>query len=257
MLELRLGDWFADFGTWQVGNPSCVGLVPPCGTNCAATVLCGNYASDVDSDFISPSFVVPASSPSLRFWHWFSFAGSYIGDSGSYGQVYIRAGTNAWQPLPDAKYTGQSGTWTEPYFDLTPYAGQTAQLDFYFHSAAATALGWYVDDVQISPNVQTGSLQVTANPTNGGTVAGSGSFPVGSQQPISATANAGWTFTGWNDGNTQTSRMVLVAAGTTTYIANFTQQGTNIVAANPTNGGSVTGSGNLLCGVAGPDFGDG
>jgi hypothetical protein len=166
--ELGIGDWSVDFGTWQVGSPSCVGLVPPCGTNCAGTVLCGNYASYVGSDFISPPFIVPASSPSLRFWHWFSFGGSANGDGGSYGQVYIRAGTNAWQPLPDAKYTGQSGTWTEPYFDLTPYAGQTAQLDFYFHSAAAVALGWYVDDIQISPipPLPTNPLTVTANSAN-------------------------------------------------------------------------------------------
>ena len=64
-----------DFGTWEVGKPtSGPGAVPAPGTNCAATVLAGNYANNVDSRLISPPFLVPASGgPALRFWQWYNF----------------------------------------------------------------------------------------------------------------------------------------------------------------------------------------
>ena len=68
---------------------------------------------------------------------------------------------------------------------------------------------------------QMGTLTVVANPANGGTVGGGGSYPVGSQQTITATANPGWTFTGWNDSNAQSPRTVTVPAGGTSYTANF------------------------------------
>src|SRR5438445_113796 len=74
--ESGLGDWSAESGTWQVGVPASGPGSAHSGTNCAATVLAGNYASGVDSRLISSAFVVPptATSPAIRFWHWFSFA---------------------------------------------------------------------------------------------------------------------------------------------------------------------------------------
>jgi hypothetical protein len=156
-LELGLGDWYAESGTWEVGVPSSGPGSAHGGTNCAATVLKTNYSSYVDSRFVSPAFTVPpcSTSPALRFWHWYNLAGQYCSpsypypcDEGSYGYVEIKVGTNNWQAL-SAHYTGQSGSWTQPFFNLCPYAGQTVQLAFHFHSAANVASGWYVDDVRI------------------------------------------------------------------------------------------------------------
>ena len=95
-------------------------------------------------------------------------------------------------------------------------------------------------------------LTVMASPTNGGAVTGSGSFLVGSTNPISATASNLWEFVAWNDGNTNHLRNV-VLLGNTTYTAFFVN--TNLatvpllVLANPTNGGAVTGSGSYLVGT--------
>ncbi len=87
-------------------------------------------------------------------------------------------------------------------------------------------------------------ITVLANPTNGGTVSGAGTYPVGTNVQISATANSGWTFTGWSDGNSSNPRAIIVLAGGATYTANFSQQTAVItVLANPTNGGTVTGAG--------------
>src|SRR6185369_3482528 len=108
--ELGLGDWYTESGTWEVGVPrsgpptNSAGRRAFTGTNCAATVLAGNYANAVDSRLVSPAFLVPASStnPRLRSWHWYSFAGPYCPfncDEGSYGYVEIRVGTNNWQQI--------------------------------------------------------------------------------------------------------------------------------------------------------------
>ncbi len=67
-------DWSVDAGTWEIGRPTSGPGAAYTGTNCAATVLAGNYGNNVDSRLISPPFVVPPSnSPSLRFWQWYDF----------------------------------------------------------------------------------------------------------------------------------------------------------------------------------------
>ena len=70
-------------------------------------------------------------------------------------------------------------------------------------------------------NVPTASLNVTASPSGGGAVTGGGTFAVGSQPQISATAYSGWRFAQWQDGNTQTPRTVTVPAEGASYVAQF------------------------------------
>jgi hypothetical protein len=93
-------------------------------------------------------------------------------------------------------------------------------------------------------------ITVQANPSNGGTVSGGGTFNVGSQRQISASPASGWTFTGWSDnGSTQTPRTIMVPAGGATYTANFVQPNATVtVQANPSNGGTVNGSGSYSVG---------
>ena len=105
-----------------------------------------------------------------------------------------------------------------------------------------------LNSLEIQTVTQTATISVVASPSNGGTVSGGGNYTVGSSQQISATANSGWTFTGWSDGGAQTHN-VTVPAGGATYTANFQQQSATItVAANPPNGGTVSGSGNYAVG---------
>src|SRR5437773_4640363 len=65
-LTQSLDDWTSTGGTWEIGVPT---FGPPtnslgrrafAGTNCAATVLGGNYADNTSSRLESKSFVVPA-----------------------------------------------------------------------------------------------------------------------------------------------------------------------------------------------------
>src|SRR5437899_2023898 len=123
-----LDDWSADNGTWEIGVPTSGPVSAHEGTNVAATVLAGEYATGVDSRLVRRAFVVPAAgtNPRLRFWHWYDIAV----DGADYGQVEIKPAGGAWQPLSQ-KYVGSSsGVWTRPSLDLSAYAGQSVQVAF-------------------------------------------------------------------------------------------------------------------------------
>ena len=54
------------------------------------------------------------------------------------------------------------------------------------------------------------TLTLTASPAEGGTVSGAGQYEAGTAASIQATANSGYTFTRWSDGNTNATRSVTV-----------------------------------------------
>ena len=93
------------------------------------------------------------------------------------------------------------------------------------------------------------NITVSANPTNGGTVTGGGSYNQGASCTVSATANSGYTFNNWTEnGNVVSSQAnyTFTVNGNRTLVANFTAQPQNYtisVSANPAEGGTVTGGG--------------
>lgn len=91
-------------------------------------------------------------------------------------------------------------------------------------------------------------LTVVANPAEGGVVTGGGSYQYGATATLTATANLGYAFTGWNDGILTASRQVTVA-GNTTYTANFVQEEyqINITVSNAAYG-TTSGSGTYYYG---------
>ena len=147
--------WNADYGVWEIGVPTSGPGGAHSGSNCLATVLSGNYTDDRYSRASSQPFVVPATNPRLRFWHWWSFA------CNDFGQVQISTNNGAtWQALSpqygengSGKNYDSSGNWRRAWLDLTPYAGQTVRLGFYFFSQSSygcgAAPGWYVDEVTV------------------------------------------------------------------------------------------------------------
>ena len=54
------------------------------------------------------------------------------------------------------------------------------------------------------------TLTLTASPAEGGTVSGAGQYEAGTAASIQATANSGYTFTRWSDGDTNATRSVTV-----------------------------------------------
>ena len=157
-----LDDWFADSGTWEIGVPTfgpatnLFGQRAFGGTKCAATVLGGNYIDNVTTRLISPPIAIAAnaSSPRLRFWHWYSF------NRGDKGEVQIKVGAGAWVTISPTYTTTGGGVWTRPSIDLSAYIGQTVQVGFLFTSIDVsdgsgivnqpeTSAGWYIDDVAV------------------------------------------------------------------------------------------------------------
>jgi hypothetical protein len=140
------GDWSVDDGTWEIGKPTSGPNAAHTGTNCAATILAGNYTNDVDSRLISPPFAVPAINqfPSLHFWHWYNFKNAL-------GFVEISTNDGSWNQISPTYQNGNSsGAWTNVSLDLSAYAGQTVQTAFHFTSGGSgTAAGWYVDDISL------------------------------------------------------------------------------------------------------------
>ena len=106
----------------------------------------------------------------------------------------------------------------------------------------------YIQDINVSAT-QNYTINVSANPTNGGTVTGGGTYNQGQQCTVSATAATGYTFTNWTEGGNVVStnaNYTFTVTGNRTLVANFQAQAQNYtisVSANPTNGGTVSGGG--------------
>ena len=87
------------------------------------------------------------------------------------------------------------------------------------------------------------TINVSANPTNGGTVTGGGTYSTNTTRTVTATANTGYTFTNWTENGNVVSTNASYSF-TLNYdrnlVANFAVRSYTVNAeANPTEGGSV------------------
>jgi len=160
--ESDWGAWSSDNGVWQVGEPTLEGG-PSCysGTECAATVLGGNYPYPTDSRLISPqvilSPVAAGEEIALRFRQWFSY------QSADRAEVQIQTyntETEEWSDWTTLDTMDRhTPVWHHGRVDLTAYAGERARIAFRHvdgHEKAGTwknqhyeSAGWYLDDVEI------------------------------------------------------------------------------------------------------------
>ena len=107
----------------------------------------------------------------------------------------------------------------------------------------------YIQDINVGGGGTSYNITVSANPTNGGTVTGGGTYQQGQSCTVHATANNGFTFTNWTENGNVVSTQAnytFTVTGNRTLVANFQSQQqsyTISVSANPSNGGSVTGGG--------------
>ena len=155
-----------NISVWQIGTPA-PGAGPSSifeGDSCAGTNLSGNYPSSGNSRLESPSIVVPNASenPRLRFWHWYNFNYS------DFGKVQLNV-NGSWIDLTNNYTWTGSNVWTAPLIDLTPYAGDTVQIGFFFNaqnnsgiSGTDVSTGWYIDKIEIVTGAYT--FDIVNNP---------------------------------------------------------------------------------------------
>lgn len=148
--------WVSDNGVWDIGTPIIGPETCHSGSNCAATVLDGNFPKSTDSRLISPSIQLPEISGSeeihLHFRNWFSY--------GFYGRGFIQVSTydedsnswSDWETLDIPAAENSSPTWSRTGSEITNYSGKKIKIAFY-HTAVQTTIwtsGWYIDDVTIT-----------------------------------------------------------------------------------------------------------
>lgn len=115
----------------------------------------------------------------------------------------------------------------------------------------------------VDPRIVT--IQASVRPSGCGSVQGAASYQFMSQVTLLAEPNDGYEFVNWTEGQDvvcQTQRYVFTATQNRTLVANFAPVGFNIsVTPNPSNGGSITGSGSYsqgqtcqLTATAGPGY---
>ncbi len=97
------------------------------------------------------------------------------------------------------------------------------------------------------------NITTSASPSNGGTTNGFGSYNSGTTATVTATENSSWTFLNWTENGmvvATSASYQFVVNSNRTLVANFSQDAYNITAtANPTNGGTITGTGAYLSGL--------
>lgn len=92
-------------------------------------------------------------------------------------------------------------------------------------------------------------IALKCNPEEGGFTSGDGIYEAGAQCTVTATANAGFTFTDWSENGIVVSNQAnytFTVNGNRTIMANFQALPQNYlinVSVNPTNGGAVSGDG--------------
>ena len=98
------------------------------------------------------------------------------------------------------------------------------------------------------------SISASANPAEGGSVTGGGTYNHGATCTLTATANAGYAFVNWTKNGTAVSSNATYSFTVTeggNYVANFNLVSYTITAsADPVDGGSVTGGGTFNYGVS-------
>ncbi len=156
--ETGWGDWYADRGVWQVGAPTAGPGGCYAGSQCAGTVLDGNYPSYTDSRLISPTLTLPAVSGAeeihLRFWQWFAYYPYGRYDSYDYGTVQISTDAGQTWTSVGNRIQDYSGGWSLNSIDLTAYAGQQVRIAFtHVEDPAYESAGWYIDDIEVLKKV--------------------------------------------------------------------------------------------------------
>jgi len=118
-----------------------------------------------------------------------------------------------------------TGSFTVNMTGLT--AGTTYYVRAYATNSQSTSYG---NEVSFTTTVQTYTIAVSANPSNGGTVSGGGTYNQGASCTVHAQAATNYQFSNWTEGGTVVSTQAnyqFIVNSNSTLVANFQQQTTD------------------------------
>ena len=183
---------------------------------------CQPYIQDINVGGAPQSYTISVS------------ANPTIGGSVTGGGTYNQGASCTVTASPNSGYTFTN--WTENGSVVSTSASYTFTV---------TGNRTLVANFQAQP--QSYTISVSANPTNGGSVTGGGTYQQGQSCTVTATPATGYTFLRWTENGNQVStnaNYTFTVTGNRSLVAQFQQQTYTInVSANPSNGGTVTGGG--------------
>ena len=191
------------------------------GSNCAFV----QYAVNADDWLMLPIITTPGTYNVS--WKAKSYNANY---PETYQVVAMRNGVNTTlfsETLADTTFQDRTA-------NFTVAAGDTVKLTWRYISNNKWA--FFIDNIVVSVDSQQTQYTIIANSNNPawGTVTGGGTYNAGTPITLTATANSGYHFVEWQDGNTQNPRTITVTADTT-YTATFA-----VDAPNPPAGDTIS-----------------
>jgi len=141
--ECGWNDWSASNGVWEVGAPTGGPEVCHSGSQCAGTILNGNYPTWTNSRLVGPTILLPSGEETLllSFQHW------YLYEGGDYGKTQISfydemTGWSDWDDLT-GNITGNSNGWTKhPDISLADYSGKKVRIGFWHETDNDSGTNW-------------------------------------------------------------------------------------------------------------------
>ena len=172
----------------------------------------------------------------VTFWRWDNNWSWMI-------KVYATDGTYNYNLYRDGAVVANSLTGST-------YTDNNLPDGFYDYHVTTNYFGGESDPsntVHVQVGNPTYNINATANPTSGGTVTGGGTYNYNQSCTVTASANTGYTFTNWTEnGNvvSDNASYTFTVTSNRNLVAHFQLQTYAItVSADPSNGGTATGSG--------------
>ncbi len=240
---------------WQHASQAFNGVVAHSGSDCYASASYINNVGALTPDnwLVTPCLHLTAGNNYTLTWYDGAVDSSYYAEHYS---VYVSTTGNSvsdFTSSPVFSTTLTTVSHTQRTVSLNAYAGQDIYIAFRHHNS--NDVYWLlIDDISVTETTATTNYTITVlsdNPAMG-TVSGGGTFASGTVTTITATANSGYHFVQWNDGNTNAVRSITVTANATYtayFAANAPDTYTITVLPNDPLMGSVTGSGTFASGT--------